>query len=67
MARRVFLEQDEPIISAQAEALGDADFWQLRPLILASDKAAILARRRLMQMMKAEGRDSAALIPAALA
>ncbi len=67
MARRVFLEEDEPMISAQAEAIGDADFWQLRPLILASDKAAILARRRLMQMMKAEGGNSDALNPAASA
>lgn len=54
MARRVFFEEDEPMISAQAQAMGDADFWQLRPLILPSDKAAILARRRLMQMIKAE-------------
>lgn len=53
-ARRVFLEEDEPMITAQAEAMGDADFWDLRPLILASDKAAILARRRLMQLKKAE-------------
>lgn len=59
MARRVFLEEDEPMLSAQAEAMGDSDFWQLRPLILPSDKAAILARRRLMQMIKAESRVSA--------
>lgn len=53
-ARRVFLEEDEPMLSAQAEAMGDADFWALKPLILASDKAAILARRKLMQLRKAE-------------
>lgn len=53
-ARRVFLEEDEPMISAQAEAMGGQDFWECRPLILASDKAAILARRRLMQMRKSE-------------
>ena len=53
-ARRVFLEEDEPMITAQAEAMGDADFWDLRPVILASDRAAILARRRLMQLRKAE-------------
>lgn len=54
MARRVFLEEDEPMIAAQAQAMGNADFWDLRPLILPSDKAAILARRKLMQMRKAE-------------
>ena len=40
--------------SAQAEAMAGQDFWGCRPLILASDKAAILARRRLMQMRKSE-------------
>ena len=54
-ARRVFLEEDEPMISAQAEAMGGVDFWDLKPLILASDKAAIMARRKLMQMRKQEG------------
>ncbi len=53
-ARRVFLEEDEPMITAQAEAMGEAEFWELKPLILASDKAAILARRRLMQLRNAE-------------
>lgn len=53
-ARRVFLEEDEPMISAQAEAMAGQDFWDCRPLILASDKAAILARRKLMQMRKSE-------------
>lgn len=54
MARRVFLEEDEPMISAQAEAMAGEDFWDLRPLILPSDKAAVLARRKLMQMRRAE-------------
>lgn len=54
-ARRVFLEEDEPMVAAQAEAMGETDFWDLKPVILPSDKAAILARRRLMQLMKAEG------------
>ncbi|NLR72061.1 hypothetical protein HGI47_14390 [Novosphingobium sp. ERN07] len=54
MARRVFLEEDEPMVAAQAEAMAGADFWDLRPVILPSDAAAIRARRRLMQMRKAE-------------
>ncbi|MCW1402615.1 aromatic ring-hydroxylating dioxygenase subunit alpha [Novosphingobium sp. MW5] len=53
-ARRVFLEEDEPMVAAQAEALAGEDFWDARPVILPSDRAAILARRRLMQMRKAE-------------
>lgn len=54
MARRVFLEEDEPMIAAQAEAMGAADFWDMRPVILPSDAAAIRARRRLMQLRRAE-------------
>jgi len=54
MARRVFLEEDEPMVAAQAEAMAGEDFWDLKPLILASDKAAILARRKLMQLRRAE-------------
>ena len=54
MARRVFLEEDEPMITAQAEAMAGEDFWDLKPLVLPSDKAAILARRKLMQLRRAE-------------
>ena len=36
----MFLEEDEPMLAAQAEAMGGADFWDCKPLILASDKAA---------------------------
>ena len=54
-ARRVFLEEDEPMITAQAEAMGGADFWDLKPVILPSDKAAVLVRRKLAQLMRAEG------------
>ncbi len=53
-ARRVFLEEDEPMITAQAEAMGGADFWDLKPVILPSDKAAVLVRRKLAQLVKAE-------------
>mgnify|MGYP001765109482 CR=1 FL=1 len=54
MARRVFLEEDEPMIAAQAEAMAGEDFWALKPLIMESDKAAVLARRKLMQLRKSE-------------
>ncbi|MFM6932112.1 MAG: Rieske 2Fe-2S domain-containing protein [Novosphingobium sp.] len=53
-ARRVFLEEDEPMVAAQAEAMAGQDFWEARPVILPSDAAAIRARRKLMQMRRAE-------------
>jgi vanillate O-demethylase monooxygenase subunit len=54
MVRRVFLEEDEPMVRAAQDAMDGQDFWDLRPVILASDAAAIRARRRLMQMRRAE-------------
>lgn len=54
MARKVFLEEDEPMIRAQQEAMAGRDFWSLRPVILPSDAAAIRARRRLIQMRREE-------------
>ena len=54
MARRVFLEEDEPMIRAQQDAMAGQDFWAARPVILPSDAGAIRARRRLMQLMRTE-------------
>ncbi|MDE2410237.1 MAG: aromatic ring-hydroxylating dioxygenase subunit alpha [Sphingomonadales bacterium] len=53
-ARRVFLEEDEPMIAAQQEAMAGREFWELRPLVLPSDAGAIRVRRRRMQLLRAE-------------
>lgn len=58
MARKVFLEEDEPMIRAQQQAMAGQDFWALRPVIMPSDAAAIRARRRLMQMRRDEATGS---------
>ncbi|NML93673.1 aromatic ring-hydroxylating dioxygenase subunit alpha [Novosphingobium olei] len=60
MARKVFLEEDEPMIRAQQAAMAGQDFWALRPVILPSDAAAIRARRKLMQMRREEAAPDAA-------
>lgn len=54
MVRRVFEEEDEPMILSVQEGFGGADFWDARPVILPSDAGAIRARRRLMQLRRAE-------------
>lgn len=54
MARRVFVEEDEPMIEAAQRALGTQDFWDARPAILKTDAGAIRARRALMLLRKAE-------------
>jgi vanillate O-demethylase monooxygenase subunit len=53
-ARRVFVEEDEPMIESAQEGLGGQDFWEARPLILPSDAGAVRARRRLMQLRRGE-------------
>jgi phenylpropionate dioxygenase-like ring-hydroxylating dioxygenase large terminal subunit len=53
-ARKVFLEEDEPMIESAHAGLGGQDFWDAMPLILPSDAGAVRARRRLMQMRKNE-------------
>lgn len=54
MARQVFVEEDEPMIEAAQDALGETDFWDARPAILETDAGAVRARRRLMQLRRAE-------------
>ncbi|QGP80296.1 Rieske 2Fe-2S domain-containing protein [Sphingobium sp. CAP-1] len=58
LARRVFVEEDEPMIEAAQQALGDQDFWDARPAILETDAGAIRARRRLMQLRRSEAEEA---------
>ncbi len=51
---QVFREEDKPILEAQARAMGDAEFWSLKPLLLRSDTAAVSARRQLAELIEAE-------------
>lgn len=53
-ARRVFIEEDEPMIEAVQQSLGDTDFWEAAPISLASDAGAIRARRELAKLRQAE-------------
>ncbi len=57
MTMRVFLGEDEPMVGAAHVAMGGDDFWDLRPVILPSDAAAIRARRVLKQKRSAELQD----------
>ncbi len=53
-ARKVFIEEDEPMIESAHEGLNGQDFWDAKPLILPSDAGAVRARRRLMQLRREE-------------
>lgn len=51
---RIFSTEDEPLIAAQQERIGDEDFWTLRPALLKIDKGAVAVRRRLDSLIAAE-------------
>ncbi len=52
--QHIFETEDEPMIAAQQERIGDADFWSLRPALLKIDKGAVLVRRRMDALIAAE-------------
>ncbi|SNS96071.1 vanillate O-demethylase monooxygenase subunit [Noviherbaspirillum humi] len=54
MRRYAFLEQDTPILNAQQEALGGANFWDMKPVLLSIDAGPVKMRRALERMLKAE-------------
>ena len=54
MARRAFVDEDEPMIEACEELMDGREFFKLKPLILETDRSGILARRTLGKLIKAE-------------
>lgn len=50
----IFATEDEPMIAAQQERLGDADFWSLKPALIRIDEGAVRVRRRMEAMIAAE-------------
>lgn len=54
LLEQAFMQEDHPMLHAQQEAMGDCDFWDMRPVILPSDAGAIRVRRRMMQLRRAE-------------
>jgi vanillate O-demethylase monooxygenase subunit len=57
---RIFSTEDKPMIAAQQDRMGDADFWDLKPLFLRIDEAPVRVRRRLESMIAKERSEGAA-------
>lgn len=53
---KAFTEEDEPMITIVQERMAGRDFWALKPVILAGDKAGILVRRLLQKLLREEQR-----------
>lgn len=52
--RGPFEAEDLPMLEGQQNAMGDEDFWSLKPILLAGDAAAVRARRVMDQLVKLE-------------
>ncbi|MDA5194220.1 aromatic ring-hydroxylating dioxygenase subunit alpha [Govanella unica] len=49
-----FRQEDEPMVKAVHQRMAGRDFWDMEPLILPGDKAAILARRTISRLLESE-------------
>jgi vanillate O-demethylase monooxygenase subunit len=56
---RPFQDEDLPMLEAQQQVIGDADFWSLKPVLLAGDAGAVRARRVLDKMIADEQKAAA--------
>ncbi|MDX9873609.1 MAG: aromatic ring-hydroxylating dioxygenase subunit alpha [Spongiibacteraceae bacterium] len=52
--RGPFEQEDLPMLEAVQKAMGDADFWRLKPVLLPGDAPAIRARRVLDKLIEQE-------------
>jgi vanillate O-demethylase monooxygenase subunit len=52
--RTAFTLEDNPMIEAIDEQMGDAEFWSLQPILLRGDSAAVRVRRQLEALIEAE-------------
>lgn len=52
--QRAFVEEDKPMLELQQQRMGSAEFWELSPILLKSDAAAVRVRRKHEAMIAAE-------------
>lgn len=66
--RGPFETEDLPMLEAQQRAMGDQEFWSMKPILLPSDAAAVRVRRVLKGLIEAEAAQPASAaqpVPAA--
>jgi vanillate O-demethylase monooxygenase subunit len=63
--RAPFENEDLPMLEAQQKAMGQEEFWELKPVLLTTDAAAVRARRVLDNLIAAESGRSVGSDPAA--
>lgn len=55
LRRFAFEMQDKPILQHQQQALGDRDFWDMKPVLLSVDAGPVRMRRALERLRRADG------------
>lgn len=55
-----FIHEDEVMLHAVQEAMGDREFWSMKPALLGADVGAVELRRTLDRMIAAEQREALA-------
>lgn len=53
-----FENEDKPMIAQQQAMMEGREFWDLEPVVLKGDTGAVMARRKLLQLLREE-RDTA--------
>ncbi len=54
MIEFAFSQQDKPMLEAQQQRIGRAEFWSLKPVLLPGDAGAVRVRRKLDTLIGAE-------------
>jgi vanillate O-demethylase monooxygenase subunit len=54
LRRFAFESQDKPMLDAQQAAIGDSNFWDMKPVLLSIDTGPVRMRRALERMLKEE-------------
>lgn len=54
-----FTQEDKPMLEKQQARMGTAELWELAPILLPVDAAAVRVRRKLEALIAAEGRTRA--------
>lgn len=52
MRLKVFSTEDEPMIASVQQRMGDAEFWDLKPVLLGVDEASVRVRRKIIKMLE---------------
>jgi vanillate O-demethylase monooxygenase subunit len=54
LIHHAFSQQDKPMLEAQQQRMGEAEFWSLKPVLLPGDAGAVRVRRKLGALIEGQ-------------